>query len=389
VEAWALIHLSVDVGTTRFASSRLIDPRTARSFAATLMLAIVASSLAAATTTAAPRAFFGVVPQGPLERSDFDLMRGTVGTLRIPVTWSNVEPRPGEYDFAALDEAVLSAAAAGIQVLPFVGSSPDWVASDPAKPPLHTRSARLAWTGFLQALVRRYGPSGDIWTSAPSKMPIHSWQIWNEPNYVLGWHPHPVPREYVRLLRISARALRKADRHVRVIAAGLAPVTAGISPLVFLGKMYAIPGARRSFDAVALHPYAVTLSGVAYQVRVARRVMALAGDRRKPLFVTELGVASNSAFPTAYDKGPEGQALFLRQAMGLLSRERHRWHIGGVDWFTWRDYPAADRHCVFCQYAGLLSFEGRPKPAWYAFRRVVCGPLRSASLDHTCGSHRT
>jgi hypothetical protein len=54
-----------------------------------------------------------------------------------------------------------------------------------------------------------------------------------------------------------------------------------------------------------------------------------------------------------------------------LLRMRHRWRIAAVDWFALRDLAAADRHCAFCQGAGLFNVDDRPKPVWHALRRIV------------------
>ena len=281
-------------------------------------------------------------------------MHGVVGTLRIPIAWSQVEPRPGELDFAALDAIVSAAAGSGVRVLPFVYGTPAWLAADPARPPLGP-AARTAWTGFL----RGAGPPlrarrGALGRRARARMPIRQWQIWNEPNFLLFWRPRPSPRGYARLLRISARAIRGVDRGAQIVAAGLAPVEGGMLPWTFLRKLYAVPGVRSSFDVAAVHPYSSSLGGVAYQVRKARQVMAAAGDGGKPLLVSELGVASESPLPTAFDWGSKGQATFLRRAYRMLLGARGRWHIAGVDWYAWQDMAAADPHCVFCEYAGLL-----------------------------------
>jgi hypothetical protein len=337
--------------------------------------AILLSALALAPVSVAQsglsREFFGVVPQGPLSSSDFDRMQGVVGTVRAPVEWFRVEARPGAYDFTALDETVGRAADAGVRVLPFVYGSPTWLTGDPARPPLRSAKARRAWASLLAHLVHRYGPDGSFWQGRPQQMPIHRWQIWNEPNYLLFWRPRPSPTGYARLLGLSARVIRRADPGATIVAAGVAPVEAGITPWAFLRRMYEVPGVRRDFDVVALHPYAPFVPWVVKQVRFVREVMVEAGDGRTPLQLTELGVASNGAFPNPFDKGPRGQAAFLRKTFRLALRERRRWHLVGVDWFTWQDAAAADPHCVFCQYGGLFDAAGAAKPAWAALQQVA------------------
>jgi hypothetical protein len=331
---------------------------------------LLASSPARGAQSPPPRSFFGVVPQGQLDASDFGQMRGVVGTLRIPVIWAQAEPRPGGFDFARLDGLVASAAEAGVRVLPFVYGTPAWLSADPARPPLGA-TGRAAWARFLRALVRRYGPGGELWRGSAARQPIREWQVWNEPNFLLFWRPRPSPAGYGRLLGISARTIRSADPGARIVAAGLAPVEGGMLPWVFLRRLLAVPGAIRRFDLVAVHPYSSRLRDLALQVRLARQAMASAGGARMPLLVSELGVASDSQLPTSFNRGRAGQARFLRGAYRLLLHNRNRWRIAGVDWYAWQDAQGPDPHCVFCQYAGLFDSTDRPKPAWRALRRIA------------------
>jgi polysaccharide biosynthesis protein PslG len=337
--------------------------------AASFALLLLGASSAAARAPLPP-GFLGVVPQGPLAPSDFARMRGVVGTLRIPVYWPQVEPRPGALDFSGLDSTVLAAAGAGARVLPFVYGTPGWLASEPARPPLGPK-ARSAWARFLRALAKRYGPGGELWAGERARPAIRRWQIWNEPNFLLFWRPRPSPIGYARLLRISARSLHAVDPGAQIVAAGLAPVEGGMLPWRFLRKLYAVPGAADRIDLVALHPYSSTLGGMSFQIREARRVMVAAGDGRKQMLISELGVASDSQLPTGFNWGLKGQASFLRRAFDLLLRARERWHIAGVEWYAWQDMPGSDPHCVFCQHAGLLDGAGKPKPAWWAFKRIA------------------
>lgn len=333
---------------------------------ATLGLLTVPTTSGAASS----RAFFGVVPQDSPTATDLDRMRGVIGALRVPAYWFQLEPRPGEYELRPLDEVVGAATRRGLRVLPFVYGSPAWLRADPASPPHTTARGRAAWAAFMRVLVRRYGPDGAFWRNRPERLPIRRWQIWNEPNFVLFWRPRPSAAGYVRLLRIAAGAIRREDPSARVIAAGVAPVTQGMAPVGFLKRMYRRRGARAAFDVAALHPYATGVRHVATYVRRARRAMARAGDGAKPLRITELGVASDGARRSPFDKGPQGQAVYLFDAYRMLLRRRVRWRIGGVDWFSWRDTARDDPYCVFCQHSGLLDASGSPKPAWRAMRAV-------------------
>jgi polysaccharide biosynthesis protein PslG len=337
---------------------------------AIVTLLAVALMVPAGASAAVGREFFGVVPQALPSVADFQRMHGVVGTVRVPIEWSRVEPQPGDYDLSGFDEVVGRAADEGIRVLPFVYGSPDWLTGNPARPPLGPRGVS-AWASLLRHLVRRYEAGGAFWAGREREVPIRSWQIWNEPNYLLFWRPRPAPRAYGRLLMQSARVIRAVDPDAQILSAGVAPVEAGITPWAFLRRMYRVRGVARSFDVLALHPYAPYVPWVEKEIRFVRAVMVEAGDGAKPMQLTEVGVASDGEFRNPYDKGPDGQAGFLAKALKLALANRKRWHLVGVDWFTWQDSTAADPHCVFCQYGGLFDASGKAKAAWSVFRHVA------------------
>lgn len=333
-------------------------------------LLVASLTLPAVSLARVPTAFFGVVPQAGLSQPDFERMRGVVGTLRVPAYWFQLEPRPGEYDFRAFDELVGDAAKRGIRVLPFAYGSPPWLREDIARPPHGTARGRAAWAAFLRRLVRRYGPRGRFWDGWKRARPIRRWQVWNEPNFPVFWRPRPSPKGYARLLRVSSRAIRREDPRATIVTAGVAPVEGGTLPWVFLRRLFRFRGLGGAFDVVGLHPYGSTLRSVAYQVRQARLAMRRGGYRDRPIRLTELGVASDGAYPNPFDRGRRGQAGFVRRVYAALLANRGKWRLGGIDWFAWQDLPAHDPYCVFCQFAGLFDMAGRPKPAWRQFRRT-------------------
>ncbi|HET8861652.1 MAG TPA: hypothetical protein VFM94_00190 [Solirubrobacterales bacterium] len=336
-----------------------------------ISLTVVLLLAAPATAKPVPRKFFGVVPQGPLSARDLDRMEGVVGTLRIPMYWFELEPAPGVRDFERYDALLGAAAERGVRVMPFVYGTPPWISPNSSRPPLATARARRAWASFLRLLVARYGHGGEFWKGRAAQLPVNSWQIWNEPNFKLFWRPRPSPRGYARMLKISAQAIRGEDPRATIVAAGVAPVGAGFLPRVFLRRLYRVPEVRRSFDVVAVHPYASNVRRMEIQVRDARTIMDAAGDSGTPLLVSEFGVASQGRIESAFVLGERGQASFAHDALRLLLSKRRAWRIAGADWFTWQDGVAADPRCAFCEGAGLLDREGRPKPAWWAFRQFA------------------
>jgi hypothetical protein len=335
-------------------------------------IAVIAAMAAMPSIAAAkvPAGFFGVVPQALPGKGDFKRMEGSVETVRMPIFWFEVEPRKGEYDFDKVDREVEEAAATGIRVLPFVYGSPRWVERAQAVAPLAARPL-AEWKGFLRVLVCRYGPHGSFWIGNSHRGSIHRWQIWNEPNFRLYWAPKIEPAGYAKLLHASATAIRGADPGAKIVLAGIAPVGYGMKTWIFMGRLLAVPGVLHDFDFAADHPYSANIPELDYQLEKVRAAMVAGGAGNKPLIVTEFGVASHGAYPSAFVEGEEGQARFLREAYTRLEAMRLRWRIAGVYWYTWQDEAEADPDCAFCQGAGLLRLNGTAKPAWFVYQRLA------------------
>ena len=348
---------------------------------AILAVALVSASASASTG----KGFYGVVPQTFLKPSDYRKMhRAGVGTLRLWLPWSAVDPAPpvGDYDFSAFDQAVGAAAKQRIRVLPFVWGSPGWAIRklDDTKcgakcltyAPRH-RKALDAWRDFLAATVDRYGRGGTFWDDHPRlpQEPIIDWQIWNEQNSRTFMRPSNRPRTYAKLLRASSRAITGEDRRAEIILGGMAELSGSrkaVPGSKYLADLYRVKRVERSFDSAAVHPYAAKADRAVGQVRRFRQVMNHAGDRRGGLWITEGGWSSSSG-PNPLEVGPRGQAERLREALGAYRRQRGALNLHEVLWYSWRD--SADGGCAWCAHSGLLSARGRPKPAFRAFRAAA------------------
>ena len=311
----------------------------------------------------------GVVTQTTLDARDLARMaRGGVETLRLPFPWSGVEPAPGSFYFDYFDGLARAAAVNGIELLPIVYGSPPWLSENESEPPIHTREARRGWRRFLAVAIERYGRGGELWRGPGPAAPITRWQIWNEPNFALYWHGRPSPEEYATLSRISAAELRAHDRRARILLAGIAPIEDGVPWWTFLRRLYEIPGFRRSYDAIALHPYSPTIDDLRTQLALARRIMVRNGDRRTPLALTEVGWSSDDG-PAPLQVGRRQQAALLRRAFALAGERR--WRITDVQWYAWEDATAVEPLCSFCENTGLFDLSGRPKPAWRSYKTAA------------------
>lgn len=327
------------------------------------------------------REFFGIGPQTPLTEADAERMRaGGIGSVRWPVAWSGVQPSPdGGYEWAPIDEVVETAARAELRLLPFIYSTPEWLADDWTTLPVAEQRQRRAWTDFLRAAVERYGPGGEFWRErrrgpgeSPPEVPLRAWQIWNEANF--EYFADPVsPSAYGRLLASSAEAIRSVDPGAEVVASGLfGRPPEGMPGAEFLDRLYAVEGVRGSFDAAALHAYAKDVETLEELAGELRQTLVDNGDAGAKLYITEVGWGSEADSDVSFEVGPEGQAEELRAAYDYLIENRDDLNLESVYWFSWKDVQGA---CDFCDSVGLFE-EGEgfdPKPAWDAFVEVSGG----------------
>jgi Beta-galactosidase len=330
-------------------------------------IAFLAAGIALAV--AAPQAiggsFHGVVSQGKLGVQDYQRMGdGNVGTLRVRVPWARLEPRRGDRDWTWLDRVVSRAGEEGVRVLPALhGPGPAGIATPPTRP-----RARRAFAKFAGAVAARYGPKGSV---PGGGRPIAGVQIWNEQNGRTYWGAKPNPRKYGKLLKSAAGKMRKADRRVEVVLGGMFGTPSGrgaITAWGYLKRLYAVRGAKKAFDTVAIHPYSPNLFGIKYQVRKMRNVMRQKGDGSARLRITEFGWGSKGG-SNPLNKGRSGQARMLRKAFRLFEHRRGGWRLAGASWFAWKNNPGGG--CAFCPSAGLFARDGRAKPSWNAFKRVA------------------
>ena len=377
--------MSGTIGITPLAEGSPIRRRTAPRRGPRLWLALcllAAPGLVAADTAQAPDA--AAVPSpGPVLgiATGLDALRWQDGLdlraeladyarlgarwLRTDLNWSVVQAAgPDSYDWSVMDRIVALAHEQGLQVLPVVGSTPDWAWVDPDQPSAPADAEDFA--DFLTAAVERYRPAG-----------IRAWEVWNEPNMAGFWPPEPDPAAYARLLRAAHEAIERADPGAIVVAGGLASAPQTDSEgtvdhygaVAFLEALYA-EGAGGSFDALGFHPYSHPLmpgdpepwNGWRLMAGPIRDVMAAHGDAGKPIWITEYGAPTHAGGGVSEAR----QAEMLVEAWRLA--EGYPW-AGPLFWYSYRDLGAdpADPEDWF----GLVRRPGEPKPAYEAFRDLT------------------
>lgn len=317
--------------------------------------------------------FFGMTAQSQPSSSDIALMKASgISSLRVPIIWQTIQPRPHVHDWSGLDSTIAANAAGGLGTFPFIVSTPSWMTKDWRVMPVDRAWQRKDWDRFLKALVRRYGPNGSFWIKNPQLPyhPIRAWQIWNEPN-ASNFTVIPSPTQFGKLLITSATAIRSVDAHAKIVIGGLYSTPMKKPPIaypatVFLQMLYQRwPQLNRYYDVMALHPYTSSARELPHLISGIRDVMSRHHAQAKQLWITEMGWGSSiSPERTVFEKGPVGQAHQLKYAYTDILVHRLQWRIQRVYWFSWDDIEGS---CSFCDSSGLFGSGDVAKPAWKVF----------------------
>ena len=362
----------------------------ARAMSAALVVVALSLTMGAATSSAAkaPPEFFGVVPQTPLTSGDFSRMsQGKVGSVRVILNWADIDPTadPGDNNFGSFDSLMTEAANNGVDLLPFIYGTPEWVAKG-----LDNRSCSAAkcvtfapksdaaieaWKTFVGEVVDRYGPNGTFWTDNPSlpKNPLEVYQILNEMNSETFFAPKPNAKQYAKLLAAAADAIRSRDSSAEIVLGGLPELAGSHKAIIgskYLAQLYKVSGVKDNFDAIAPHPYGATLGKVSSQVEKYRKVMKQAGDSGADMYITEVGAGSANG-GSSLNRGTDGQAKLLTEIYKYFIKKRNSFNVQEVDWFSWKDSTVSI--CDWCKTSGLLKKNDKAKPSYKAFTKLSGG----------------
>lgn len=196
------------------------------------------------------------------------------------VTWADLEPARGKWNFSRLDRDIALAEKHNIEILLPLANTPGWAAARPNeassyKPGNASEPANMEdWRQYVRTVGERY------------KGRVRHYEIWNEPNIK--------PRfsgslsKLVELVCNANEILKSIDPQNQIVSPALS--TDGKGHIDYLDRFLA-SGGKKCVDVVAYHFY-VTTSGPEPMVpiiRDVRRVMDKNGIREKPLWNTETG----------------------------------------------------------------------------------------------------
>ena len=274
----------------------------------------------------------------------------------------------------ALDDAVRQGRRYRILVALMVKGSPPW-ANGGRSPEWVPRDSDYA--RFLVAASRRYPY-------------VRHWMIWGEVNRPAVFRPLPRnspvgPRRYAKLLQAAYRAL-KHRRARNVVIGGMTFSYGDVLPRDFLRWMRLPNGRPPALDWYGHNPFTKRFPRLGYyrsypgykgrdlsdidtfseEIHRTYRGSYMRFRRRGPrLWLSEFTVSSdrpNYAFDFFVSR--REQARWLTAAYRIARRAPY---VAGLGWIGLLDDPPTVPRAA---NMGLMTWDGRPKPAYHAYRRA-------------------
>ena len=235
---------------------------------------MVAAALLAVVSlrAAAPTSFIGC--SADLTTDEFEdrvrtlemATRAGIGNVRTGFDMREVPAMGGRRDFSRWDAVLEDAARAHVEVLPIL-SGPKALA---------TEGVPGEWRDFVRDTATHF------------RGRVKAWEVWNEENIETFWHK-PNPTNYLALLKVTYEEIKAADPAARVAIGGFSHV-----PFGYIEEIYRLGGGAY-FDIMNIHPYSRPRppeDDLERDVEALRALMARYGDATKPIWITEIGWAT-------------------------------------------------------------------------------------------------
>ena len=270
-------------------------------------------SLSAPDGTAVSEQYFGmhvgfVDPGTPWPAVPF----GTWRLWDANVTWKDLEPQKGVWDFSRLDSFVAQAQAHKVDVILTLALTPQWASQRPNEPSSYTPGTAAPpvdindWINYVQTVAARY------------KGRIAYYEMWNEVNVPGTWTG--TAADIVRLQQAAYTTLKSVDPGAQLISANLT-ASNGLA----LMKQLLNLGYANSADIIGYHFY-VTPSQPEAIATLYSQVSSLLGQHgvNKPIWNTETSWMAPSTFATEDDAAAATvRALLVGRSSGM---ERFLWY---------------------------------------------------------------
>jgi polysaccharide biosynthesis protein PslG len=323
--------------------------------------------------------------------------------VKYPVSWAQIEPEAGQYQWADLDTVLSAASGRGLNVLLTVSDAPGWARSVTAKGKNGAPDNVQTYVHIMTLILQRYGNA------------ISAIEIWNDENIDQSWYsPGGLsPASYLNLLIPTAQAIRQAAPGVIIVSGALTPTgrndgISAIDDFVYMqglinGKIldyvdcvgvhhdgFNLPPTLSAEDAFsggmppgtlfagpydASNPVNPHHSWSFFSTLNGYHNMVVAAGYETPLCVTEFGWASAEGltlpspdFLFARDNTQDEQAKYIVRAY----RAMHDWGFVRLAVLYNLDYAAkpVDSTPDSAALFSLLLPSGQPRPAYFSLREM-------------------
>ena len=291
------------------------------------------------------------------------------------------DPRDPAYQWPAeVTTAIREADRYGIRVMLMIAGTPAWANGGRDAQWVPRRAADLA--DFATAAARRYRE-------------VRQWMVWGEPTRQPNFMPldpetpgqpltraeRRAPRRYARMLDAAYGALKHVRRR-NVVIGGNSYTTGDISPLNWIRGMRLPNGKRPRMDMYGHNPFTLRRPDLRQPLFRPPTGYADFSDldalcrwldrygyrdrrgRRLRIFISEWTLPTdhvNREFNFWMTQAV--QASWLRDALGIVRNHRRIYTLGWHALYDEPPRPAGDE-----VNRGLITYDGRLKPAFYAFR---------------------
>jgi hypothetical protein len=279
----------------------------------------------------------------------------------LKVTWRDVNPERGRFDWTVLDQRIAEVEAAGAEPLLVLGMTPQWAAVDPnagdprwgtgsASPPRDAED----WRAYVNAVVDRYGSR------------IAAYEVWNEASLRTFWTG--TANEMASLTAIAHQAIKAKQPTAIVLAASV--TTRLRRPMELFMNQYldSLGGYGYPFDGFAIHTYPAGNVGpdarfddiTNWQQVVVERVGPDSPVLDKMVWDTEVnyGLAGPGPRPATAFSDEQGAELITR-----TYTDSRRLGIDATFWYMYTATPFS--------LLGVQLWSGTPTTldAWSALRK--------------------
>lgn len=357
-------------------------------------LLLIALGAPAARAAILEKGFWG--PVAVDGESQFPLYEQLGVTIyQTSLSWASVaptrpasarEPTDAAYRWPAeIDEAIAQARARGMKVLIMLIRTPPWANGGRSSEYAPDRAADFA--DFARAAARRY----------PG---VRHWMIWGEPSRSNNFKPfvqqplgtrltpaqRRAPRRYARLLDAAYGQL-KAERRSNLVIGGNTYVTGEVRPPDWVRSMRLPNGRPPRMDLYGHNPFSfrnpdlrnppstqdlVDFSDLGRFDRQIQRDLRRPRSKRIRLFLSEFTIPTAPDSEFNFYVSRKTQAKWITNAFKVARKV----NAAGLGWIHLYDDPPVPGQTSI--NGGLLTYDGRRKPGFYAFMRGALAPAQRA-----------